>query len=49
MFNKLLRKEESWTWRIDLWPPRGEWEGSGAWGYGIQLGIDLQGDPAEQH
>ena len=24
-----------------------EWERSGAWGYQIQLGIDLQGDPAE--
>ena len=26
-----------------------EWEGLGAWGYWIQLGMDLQGDPAEQH
>ena len=37
-------------WRIDLWLPDGrgrEWEGSGAWGYQIQLRIDLQGDPAE--
>ena len=24
-----------------------EWEGSGAWGYWIQPGMDLQGDPAE--
>ena len=37
---------------IDLWLPDGrgrerEWEGSGAWGYQIQLGIDLQGDPTE--
>ena len=24
-----------------------EWEGSGAWGYWIQLGMDLQGDPVE--
>ena len=24
-----------------------EWERSGAWGYRIQLRIDLQGDPAE--
>ena len=28
---------------------RWEREGSGAWGYQIQLRIDLQGDPAEQH
>ena len=24
-----------------------KWEGWGAWGYWIQLGMDLQGDPAE--
>ena len=26
-----------------------EWEGLGAWGYRMQLGIDLHGDPAEEH
>ena len=29
------QKLKSWTWRIDLWLPRGrgeEWEGLGAWG-----------------
>ena len=33
-----------------LGPPWGrgrEWEGLGAWGYRIQLGMDLEGDPAE--
>ena len=33
-----------------MWLPDGrgrEWEGSGAWGYQIQLRIDLQEDPAE--
>ena len=46
------QKRKPWTWRIDVWPPRRrgrEWEGSGAWGYQMQLGMDLQGDPAEQH
>ena len=33
---------------VGLLDARGrEWEGSGAWGYQIQLRIDLQGDPAE--
>ena len=35
---------------MDLELPDGrgrEWEGLGAWGYQIQLRIDLQGDPAE--
>ena len=44
------QKRKSGTWKIDLWLPDGrgkEWEGSGAWGYQIQLRIDLQGDPAE--
>ena len=40
------------NFRIDLWLPQGrgrEWEESGAWGYQIQLGKDLQWDPAEYH
>ena len=48
----LLRKENLWTWRRDLWLPDGrgrEWEGSGVWTYQTQLRIDLQGDPAEKH
>ena len=29
------KKRKSWTWRIDLWLPRGkgrEWDGLGTWG-----------------
>ena len=33
---------------VGLLDARGrEWEESGAWGYWIQLGMDLQEDPAE--
>ena len=39
LLNKLLtlnpQRRKSWTWRIDLWLPRGrgrEWDGWGAWG-----------------
>ena len=46
---------KSWTWRIDLWLPRGRgrrWEGLGAWGQRmptIAHGMDVQRDPAVQH
>ena len=33
------QKRKSWTWRIDLWLPRGkgrEWEGLEAWGKEMQ-------------
>ena len=32
---------------VAAWGRGREWEGSGAWGCWIQLGMDLQGDPAE--
>ena len=41
----LSQKRRSWTWRIDLWLPRGrgkEWDGLGT----TAFGMDKQWDPA---
>ena len=46
------QKRNSWTWRTDLWLPKGkgtEWGGWGAWGAEMQtlaFGMDKQAEPA---